>query len=60
MTCHYLNVGLNKKKGMLIYVRKAMEANHLRLRVEDWTPEMIQNLHDKILAKAMSDITNFN
>ena len=50
-----LNKGPNKKQGMLCYVKQAMEVNHPGLRVDDWTIQMVRDLRDQILAKAMSD-----
>ena len=48
--------GPNRKKGMLVYMRQAMEANHPSLSVEDWTAKMVQNLSNEILDKAKSDV----
>ena len=52
-----LNAGPNKKKGMLAYVKDAMEKEHPGLRMEDWTIKMIRNMREEILEQAKKDVS---
>ena len=51
-----LNTGPNKKRGLLVYIKDAMEKHHPGLPLNKWTVEMVRSLRDEIVEKAKSDV----
>ena len=52
-----LNAGPNRKKGMLAYVKDAMEKQHPGLLMKDWTVEMVKNLREEMIEQAKEDVS---